>query len=342
MKRMSPMLHFIINPKAGNGKPLRVWKLLRPILDAGGFRFMVHETAGPGDAGSISRRIAEGALAAEGFPAVRNGGSGGRGQFTLDEQSCERIIIAVIGGDGTLREAAAGLLDSRTSAACPHTLPLLTLIPAGSGNDFARGHGIPLNPVKALNQVLSAVRDGRSRHIDVLRIDNETAVSSCGAGLDSTVALAVNGSPLKRLLGRLGLGRLAYAFILLRVLAGYRPARAVLEVDGVRHQLEGVWLISFSNIPSYGGGMRINPDARPDDGLIDVCVVRGMSRIKLIVSFPRVYSGRHTDIAGVSFLRGKNFRLECSVPLPVHADGDDAGMTPASIRVESRQLEIVG
>lgn len=317
------MLHFIINPAAGNGKSLRVWRRIRPLLERTGVPHTARVTSSPGEAAAICRR-----LAANGAAADRAG-------------RAPRDIVVVVGGDGTLREAALGLLEPGPGDARAR-IPALSFIPAGSGNDFARGHGIPLDPVKALSNLLDAVREGRSRRIDVIRsAGGGLSLSSYGAGLDAAVAVAVNRSPLKRLLGRVHLGRLAYVFLLVRVLAACRPADAELAVDGKRHRLNGVWLVSVSNIPSYGGGMKINPDAAPDDGLPDVCVVRGITRLRLLTAFPRVYAGSHTAIAGVSFFRGRSIRLETSPPLHVHADGEDDGHAPFDIRADRGALEII-
>jgi lipid kinase, YegS/Rv2252/BmrU family len=321
---MTTVLHFIINPAAGNGKSMRVWRRIRPLLERSGIRHELHVTARPGDTAEICRRLAA------------NAGTADRAGMPL------RDVIAVIGGDGTLREAALGLLASGSGSDAPARRPALAFIPAGSGNDFARGHGIPLDPVKALSNLLDALREGRSRRIDVIRSEGGgAALSSYGAGLDAAVAVAVNRSPLKRLLGRIRLGRLAYVFLLVRVLAAYRPVDAVLEVDGKRHRLKKIWLVSVSNIPSYGGGMRINPDADPDDGRLDVCVVQGITRMRLLTAFPRVYSGSHGAIAGVSFYRGRRIRLEPASSLAVHADGEDAGATPFDIHAERSAAEII-
>jgi len=311
------MLHFILNPAAGNGKSLRVWRRIEPLLERSGAPHAVHMTKAAGEAVGICKKLAESAAA--------NGG---------------KPVIVVVGGDGTLREAALGLLDA--GGGSPLHAPALSFIPAGSGNDFARGHGIPLDPVKALSNLLEAVRAGRTRRIDVIRTaGGDSALSSYGAGLDAAVAVAVNRSPLKRLLGSVRLGRLAYVFLLIRVLVAYRPVDASLEVDGKRHRLKRIWLVSVSNIPSYGGGMKINPDAAPDDGQLDVCVVQGITRLRLLTAFPLVYQGKHSSIAGVSFFRGSRIRLEAASPLAVHADGEDDGATPLDIRAEHRALEIV-
>jgi YegS/Rv2252/BmrU family lipid kinase len=323
---MSFMLHFIVNPAAGNGKSLRAWRRIRPRLERAGIPHAVYLTSEPGDAAAISRRLAGSILE--------------RGH----ESPATRDIIVVISGDGTLREAANGLLDAVAGADAETAarLPALTVIPAGSGNDFARDHGIPMDPLEALSNLLDAARTGRGRRIDVIRFDGgEAAVNSSGAGLDAAVAVAVNRSRLKRLLGRIRLARLAYVFLLIRVLIAYRPADVVLEVDGARHAFRRVWLAAVTNIPSIGGGMRINPQASADDGLLDVCVVHGISRLRLITSFPRVYSGAHASIRGVAFFRGRRIRLESASSLPVHADGEDAGTGPFGVQVEHRALDIV-
>src|SRR5690606_11575715 len=204
-------------------------------------------------------------------------------------------VVAVVGGDGTVHEAVNGLLHAEAHerpGECGPMIPALAYIPAGSGNDYARGHGIPLNPEQALASLIEAIRHRRVKRVDVLAAFGQTiAASSFGAGLDAAVAYAANRSYAKRLLGRIGLGSVAYALTLIRVLAAYRPADGVLEVDGRRHTLRKVWLATLSNIDSYGGGMRINPDAVPDDGLSDVCIVSGLSRLGLLFAFPRVYRG---------------------------------------------------
>jgi YegS/Rv2252/BmrU family lipid kinase len=319
---METMLHFIINPAAGNGKSLRAWRRIEPLLVNAGMPHAVHMTKSAGEAVGICRRLAADAAASGGDPTARD-------------------VVVVVGGDGTLREAALGLLDDGGGDESRNP-PALTFIPAGSGNDFARGHGIPSDPAEALSNLLEAVREGRTRRIDVIRAcGGGAALSSYGAGLDAAVAVAVNRSPLKRLLGRFRLGRLAYALLLIRVLFAYRPVDAALVVDGERHVLRRIWLVSVSNIPSYGGGMKINPEASPDDGLLDVCVVQNMTRLKLLAAFPLVYNGKHTSIAGVSFFRGSRIRLEAASPLAMHADGEDDGLTPLDIRAEPRAIDII-
>lgn len=320
------MLHFIVNPAAGNGKSLRAWKRIRLRLEREGIPHACYLTSEPGEAAAVSRRLAASSLARmHGSPA-------------------ERDVIVAIGGDGTLREVANGLLDAGAGADAEAAarLPAFAVIPAGSGNDFARDHGIPKDPLEALTHLLETVHGRRCRRIDVIRFDGgEAAVNSGGAGLDAAVAAAVNRSRIKRLLGRLCLARLVYVFLMIRVLITWRPADVVLEVDGVRHTFRRVWLTAVTNIPSIGGGMRINPQASSGDGLLDVCVVHGISRLRLITAFPRVYAGAHASIRGVSFLRGTRIRIESASPLPVHADGEDAGTTPFGVRVEHRALDVV-
>lgn len=291
------MFAFVVNPAAGNRRGERVWREVEAELVRLGVAYCAALTAGAGEAGELAVRFV---------------------------RECAPQAVVAVGGDGTIHEAVNGLWQAGLTSACA-----FGHIAAGSGNDFARGHGLGLTPLEALHELLSA----KPAAIDLLRVGDRVAVNSAGTGLDGEVARATNRASYKRLLNKLGLGKLSYVFSLVRVLATYRPAPVVIIVDGAEHRHDNVWLIAPCNIPHYGGGMQIAPRARCDDGLAELCVVSGIGRLKLLLLFPLVYSGKHVSIPAVRFYSGRSVRLTPVRPLVTHTDGEQAEGSEQHIEV---------
>ncbi len=315
------MLHILVNPQSGNGKGASVRRQIEHALHARGRAFRIIATEAPGDAEAWCRRF---------FGSLS------------DAQPAVRHTIIVVGGDGTMNEAVNGLLSASGGSPLPGHIQL-GFIAAGSGNDYARGHDLPLLTLPALDELLTLVDQDRSTAVDAFVVNDRYAVSSAGAGLDGEVAYTANHAPYKSWFNKLGLGYAAYVVSLLRVLLAYQPVDLTLEIDGVRTQHARVWLTAISNIPYYGGGMRINPIAQADDGIAEVCVVSGVSRFGLLWAFPRVYAGKHVSHPAVRFYRGRDVRIlpAAGSHLRVHADGEDAGMAPASIRILPQAVHIL-
>lgn len=102
-----------------------------------------------------------------------------------------------------------------------------------------------------------------------------------------------------------------------------------------------LFLAAFGNTTTYGGGMRIAPQARSDDGKLDVCAVRNLGKLKLLRSFPRVYFGRHIGIAEVDYFQTDRLRLEPEQPMDVYADGEHICHTPIEVSVSTRVLKVI-
>jgi len=242
----------------------------------------------------------------------------------LARQAAERnCVVAAVGGDGTLREVAAGVADAASAGAS------IGMIPAGTGNDFARGVGIALDPIAAAAQLL----EGITVNLDCGRLISHdmTFINIVGCGFDARVASWLNRG--KRLLS----GRAAYIQGVLRELALHRSMEARVTVDGV--SIEGDFLlVAICNAQSYGGGMLIAPEAQLDDGLLDVIAVGRMSRCRFLRFFPRVFSGAHLGLPEIGFLRGRQVRVESSEPVPALVDGDVDAETPLEATVEARAL----
>lgn len=305
---MEIIYYFIINPAAGNGKGKKVWETLLPVLNKQGINYLWDYTKGPSHAKQLAG-------------------------FVCKQKRAD--IIVAIGGDGTVHEVANGMLMETNDEI------ILGCIPAGSGNDFARVLGMSNNPLEAWQEILQ----GRNLLMDTVFVRKETndrqiAVNGLGIGFDGQVAHVVNKSGYKAWLNRFGLGKLSYIFGFLQVIFSYRPVTAEIIVDGKKHVISRVWLIAVANIPYYGGGMMICPGAKKDDGLLDLCIVHGVSRMTLIRLFPRVYSGTHTSHEGVTLLKGSDIQIQTDRPVYIQGDGESFGLTPAGIVCESQALQV--
>lgn len=294
-------LGFIVNAASGNGRGAKVWNALERELQRRGVDYVASMTAAPGHATALAQRM------------VREG---------------DYASITAIGGDGTVNEVAAGLLGRGVP---------LGHIPSGSGNDFARGLKLPAEPVEALEALLR----GESVNIDVGRIGASVFVNSFGAGFDGEVARVSNGSRWKRWMNRVGLGAVTYGAIVLAVLGTYRPVRMRVLVDGRAREFDDVWMVVAANLPYYGGGMHICPRASGTDGEMDVCVVHGLGRWKLLRYFPLIYRGAHVALPYVTMLRGVRLQLRSDRPLSCHVDGESAERYDAEATLVPGALPVI-
>ena len=223
--------------------------------------------------------------------------------------------LLVMGGDGMAHlglNAAAG------------TEATLGLIPAGTGNDFARGVGVP----RTVDEAVGVIVAGRTRTVDLAHISNDTfprryvgAVVS--TGYDARVNRSTNHI-------RLRLGALSYGYIAMRELASFSPLHYDMIIDGVRRRQEAM-LVAVSNTGIFGGGMRIAPDADPADGFLDVTVVGPVSRTTLLRLLPSMYSGAFVKHPCVEQFRARSIEL-AGEGLFVMGDGEELGEVP--VRVE--------
>jgi YegS/Rv2252/BmrU family lipid kinase len=216
------------------------------------------------------------------------------------------------GGDGLIGAVAGALRDSDG---------LLGVLPGGRGNDFARALGIPLDP-RAACEVLAT---GTTRSLDLGEVNGRTFVGIASCGIDADANRIANRSR------RVG-GNLVYSYAALRALAQWRPAAFTITIDGGRpHTITG-YTIAVANSSSYGGGMRLAPAARLDDGLLEIVVIADMTRLRFLRLLPTVFWGGHVNHAGVEILQGRHVEIAASRPLEVYADGDPIAHLPATVR----------
>jgi YegS/Rv2252/BmrU family lipid kinase len=234
--------------------------------------------------------------------------------------------VLACGGDGTVRVLAdlAAEVDG-----------LLAVVPTGAGNDFARALGLDhRRPLDAL---------------DLLDTGNETRVDlGCvrtrdGEGVRfTTVAHSGLDGEVNRWANTISWasGTWLYALAALRTMAVYRPTEMRITVDG--NVWDGrPWLVAVANSYCYGGGMRIAPRARLDDGRLDVIVVADVGRAELVARFPTVLRGTHIGIPGVHSLAGKVVSVEGPAAQEVYASGERVGRLPATIVVCPGALRVL-
>lgn len=241
--------------------------------------------------------------------------------------------LVVVGGDGMVHLGVNALAGRTAANGAP--IPL-GIIPAGTGNDAARGLGLDhRDPAAAVERFLSACQ-GRPRTVDLGRIDRagEAPVWFMGAlsaGFDALVNERANNWTWPR-------GPMRYNLAILRELAFLKPLSYALTVDG-QARTQQAMLISVSNGTSIGGGMMITPDARYDDGRLDLFVVSPLSRLKFLRVFPLVFSGRHTGWDEVHIERVSEVVID-SPGLVGYADGERMGSLPLTVQVDPGALAL--
>ncbi len=300
-------MYLIVNPVAGGGAGRRALPRIRERLAAAGASHRIVETTGRGSARDLGRQAA---------------GSG------------ELAVIAV-GGDGTVHEVANGLLDAGAAASMPP--PALGVLPVGTGNDFAKLVEGTADPLRLYN----AFESGAIRRFDAGRVrwdgGEQWVINAAGLGIDVEVVRQFEKLP--RLPGMVG-----YLVALLRALAHYRAVAVTVRVDGAEERLR-VMMVAAANGRCIGGGFHLCPEARPDDGRFDVCIIRRLGPLGIARTLPRVLRGTHGKLSTVIMLRGAHVEIEIDEPKPLvfQLDGElhEAGaarslhidVVPAALRV---------
>jgi len=285
-------------------------------------RLIVNPTAGRGRAGAKARQARDylEARRAE-VELVESRDRDHLVELAADPSNAGFDRVVACGGDGTLHWIVRGLDLSATT---------LAMLPFGSGDDFARVVGVPLDVEGACDVIL----DGEPREFDVAEANGIRYLGVAGLGFDSEVARYAN-EEVKRLRGPL-----VYLYSVFRVLRRFEP-RPVTIVEGDVERCEQIMFAVVGNTRQYGGGIRIVPAAEPDDGLLDLCVIARCSRWELLKALPAAYGGKHVKNRYVSIVRGTRFGFRSEQPLDVYADGEFLTTTPVTIRLADQRLRFV-
>jgi YegS/Rv2252/BmrU family lipid kinase len=302
----------IINHAAAKAR--RVWPKVKQQLDAAGVEYQAYETKSPGDATLQTR-------------AALNSGT---------------EAVVVVGGDGTLSEAAEGFFEFNDDLDVPPTninpSATLAILPAGTGDDFARGlHGsraplqkwidtviAPRNPPRQID-VLYGLCDCYEKPFICLN------ASTMGIGGETAGRVAAQGKFMRNFSGE-------FRFVCAAVgaLGAWRERRVIVAVDG-RTIVDGPMnLAGVANGLYAGGGMMLSPEARIDDGKLDVITASGLTRTNIVTELSRIHSGGHINNPKVTITQGTIARIETLLmkdALPLEADGNVRGMTPVQFQL---------
>ena len=299
----------IVNPRSGRGLSESGWARVRGALTDGLGELDSQFTGGHRDASAIAAR----------------------------EAAAGRKLIVALGGDGTISEVANGILAAGAGA---HTE--LGVIPRGTGGDFRR----TLDLSHDITEAARRIRDGQPRLVDAGRVsyrghDGETEVrhfvNVASFGFSSAVATRANASSK-----RLG-GRIAFFGATLRTLIAYDNTDVWLTIDGRPRERRRVLLAAVGNGRYFGGGMKICPEARLDDGVLDLVTVGDMSRTEVVTNIGRLYEGTHVEMEAVKSDRVKRVTVEpveAEAQIPVELDGETPGHLPATVDILPGALRV--
>lgn len=250
-------------------------------------------------------------------------GATARGRAAIADRAVDALVVA--GGDGMVHLGAN---------LCAGTEVPLGVIAAGTGNDVARALGLPVrDAAEAVERLLA----GRTRRVDAARTVTATGeerwfVGVLAAGFDAVVNERANTWRWPR-------GRARYTLAVLRELPVFRaiPYRLVLDGEEV---VTDAMLVAVGNGPSYGGGMKVTPDAVLDDGLLDVLVLHRIPTPEFLRVFPSVFSGAHTAHRAVEVRRARSVRLEAR-GIVAYADGERFGPLPMTVEAVPGALTVL-
>ncbi|NGN64610.1 YegS/Rv2252/BmrU family lipid kinase [Streptomyces sp. A7024] len=236
-----------------------------------------------------------------------------------------RVVLAV-GGDGMAGGVGGALAG--TDGVCG-------FVPAGRGNDFARALGLPVGDPEALARLLLG---GAPRRVDAIEVtsavhDRVAVLGSVYAGVDAVANRNANQSRLLR-------GAASYYMGALRAVLTWRPADYRLTVDGEELERRG-YTVVVANSAYYGFNRKVAPDAKVDDGMLDVIVIRHAPRHLFFAVMNELKDGSHVRRPQVEVLRGREVRIEADRPLPYGADGEVDATVPVTARVLPGALRVL-
>jgi diacylglycerol kinase family enzyme len=229
-------------------------------------------------------------------------------------------LVAVLGGDGSLGAAAGGARESGAVV-----LPLA----GGRGNDTVRRLGLPRDPVKAVRGMGRLV----VRELDLGLVNGCPYFGVANAGFDGLANEYGNGA-------RLNLGPFVYLYGGLKAFREWKDVTFTVSVDGLETTFPG-WFVAVGNVGQYGGGLRICPAAKADDGLLDVVSLGRASILAVVAVFLRSYRGAHLGQASVRFARGSAVVISANKPLSVYADGERVAELPVTVGIAPAAVQVL-
>lgn len=291
-------LLFILNPTAGHGNDsaLKSIDLIEDFCTSKKIKYKIKKTQYRGHATEIAREAVDSGIKYD--------------------------AVISVGGDGTLLEVANGIVGS--------DLPL-GVLPAGTGNDFARAIGVP----PSINDALVFLTKKKNRLIDIGKINNFFFLNVASVGFDAEIAKDI--LRFKRFIP----GKFSYLIAALIKFFTFKYKDISLIIDGKRIDAK-VLLVAIANGTHYGGGMMVNPNGLLGDGYLDVIVVNSLPRYKIPFLMLKFIKGDYLDLPYVHTYKCKDIFIESQESLVINSDGEILTGTPAKFSVNPLTLNVIG
>ncbi len=298
----------VVNPNAGIGKAGRDWGKISGLLEKHGFAYQAVFTERPLHACEL----------------------------VLENMAAGYRNFIAVGGDGTINEVVNGVFGQTK---WPTTGVTVGMISVGTGNDWIRTYNIPTNyeqSILILKQGETMLQDvGIVRYYNNNRQHSRFFVNVAGLGFDGLVAKKTNADKIR------GRGNpFLYLVNLIGSLFSYKSCQTTMIIDG-NELTDKVFSIGVGIGKYNGGGMQQTPDAKTDDGLFDLTMIKDLSKWSVITNVRRLYDGTIKKHKRVESFLGKNIRIECESPLLLEADGESLGHAPFAFEIIPRSLRVV-
>ncbi|WP_424962536.1 diacylglycerol/lipid kinase family protein [Ekhidna sp.] len=228
--------------------------------------------------------------------------------------------LIIIGGDGTINESVNGL---------KYDIPI-AILPAGTGDDFIKNVTIG----QTLDEQIDTALKGEIHRIDLGQCNDRKFVNGVGIGFDGQIVedMASKRVPLLT-------GHAAYYYHVLRILGGYRERTFEYQIDGKPLQKDLI-LLTIGNGTTFGGGFNLMPEARIDDGLLEICEIGKVSGLRRFLNINKLSGGSHGSLKEINFYKAKSVKVEANDMLYAHIDGERIGQPPFEIKVLPEAMQI--
>ena len=264
---------FIINPIAGHGKAMEIKPLIEEIMVKNQIDYEIVFTSKPKEATSIA-------------------------------SSSKYDVVVAVGGDGTINEVAAGLIDGDNK--------ILGIIPAGTGNDLSRSLNVPFNPKEAIELILN----GNTQKINIGDSNGHSFLNISSVGFD--VEVLINTESIRKKVK----GKFAYVLGVIYTIFKFKKSKVTINIDDKIFD-RNLLLLAVGNGKYYGGGMMIIPNANPYDEYLHVCLVKDINNLKALTLFPLIFKGQHLKYTEyVETYKAKNIKIINKSPSPLNIDGE--------------------
>jgi diacylglycerol kinase (ATP) len=283
---------------------------------------LTNPTAGKGQ-GATARAVALPRLRDAGFVVRDLVGADADEALDLARAAVADGVWAVVvcGGDGMVHLGVQAVAGTGTH---------LGIVPAGTGNDVARYIDVPRkDPAGAADRIIAST----PRRIDLARCGSRWFATVLAAGFDAVVNERANAMTWPR-------GQMRYNLATLAELRTFVPLPYTLELDGVTRRLDAM-LVAVGNGPSFGGGLRITEGALLDDGLLDVVIIKPMSKAGLVRTYPKLFKGTHVTHPQYEHHRVRSVTV-AAPGIVTYADGERFGPLPLTIDCDPGALSILG